>query len=303
MLPAPFGVARSGRGRRGHRAARDRRRARSPSWSCSATSTVSSSWAAPLVIAIAGGAAIVLALQARPARARGGRARSALAALLAAPATWAAETLGHATSGTFPTGGPATRRRSADRAAALEAAASAAPVRRAARRGFGAGAAGGFGARRERPPAALAAAARSGGRRRRPRDRGRPRWPPRRRARPAGGMFGGDSTDADGRGQLRQGPRRRRRSASRARAARRPRSCPATPNVAGLGGFSGRESSVSASWIASEVRSGRLRWVLADAGTGARLPGDTRTGSQSAIGIVEKAVSGRDFDQQRSGQA
>ena len=31
----------------------------------------------------------------------------ALAALLAAPATWAAETLGHATNGTFPTGGPA----------------------------------------------------------------------------------------------------------------------------------------------------------------------------------------------------
>ena len=39
-------------------------------------------------------------------------------------------------------------------------------------------------------------------------------------------------------------------------------------NVAGLGGFSGRESSVSASWIASEVRSGHLRWVLADSGAG-----------------------------------
>src|SRR5205823_3742191 len=31
----------------------------------------------------------------------------AVAALLAAPATWAAETIGHATSSTFPTGGPA----------------------------------------------------------------------------------------------------------------------------------------------------------------------------------------------------
>jgi hypothetical protein len=59
-------------------------------------------------------------------------------------------------------------------------------------------------------------------------------------------------------------------------------------NVAGLGGFSGRESSVSAAWIAAEVRSGNLRWVLADGSTSGRLPGDTRTGSQSAIAIVEK---------------
>src|SRR5262249_8492597 len=44
-------------------------------------------------------------------------------------------------------------------------------------------------------------------------------------------------------------------------------------NVAGLGGFSGRESSVSAAWLASEVRSGHLRWVIADStGAGMRLP-------------------------------
>ena len=60
-------------------------------------------------------------------------------------------------------------------------------------------------------------------------------------------------------------------------------------DVAGLGGFFGRESSVTATWLASEVRSGHLRWVLADGGTSSRLPGDTRTGSQSAIADVEKA--------------
>ena len=32
----------------------------------------------------------------------------AVAGLLAAPAAWSAQTLGHATSGTFPAGGPAT---------------------------------------------------------------------------------------------------------------------------------------------------------------------------------------------------
>jgi hypothetical protein len=59
-------------------------------------------------------------------------------------------------------------------------------------------------------------------------------------------------------------------------------------NVAGLGGFSGRESSVTAAWIASEVRAGHLRWILAEGQSQFRLSGDTRTGSQSALAIVEK---------------
>jgi hypothetical protein len=59
-------------------------------------------------------------------------------------------------------------------------------------------------------------------------------------------------------------------------------------NVAGLGGFSGRESSVTATWLAAEVRAGHLRWVLVDQGQGARLPGDTRTGSQAALSVVAK---------------
>jgi hypothetical protein len=60
-------------------------------------------------------------------------------------------------------------------------------------------------------------------------------------------------------------------------------------NVAGLGGFSGRESSVTASWIAMEVREGRLRWVIDDGTSqGAGLPGDSRTGSQAAIDVVAK---------------
>ena len=64
-------------------------------------------WARPLVIGgrrslrrVAGGRALA-------AGARWRWSAVALAALFAAPATWAAETLGHATNGTFPTGGPA----------------------------------------------------------------------------------------------------------------------------------------------------------------------------------------------------
>jgi hypothetical protein len=61
-------------------------------------------------------------------------------------------------------------------------------------------------------------------------------------------------------------------------------------NVAGLGGFSGRESSVSVAWLAMEVRDGHLRWVISASGSqGARLPGDSRQGSQVALSAVAKA--------------
>jgi hypothetical protein len=59
-------------------------------------------------------------------------------------------------------------------------------------------------------------------------------------------------------------------------------------DVAGLGGFSGRESSVTATWLAHEVAAGRLRWVIVDTTQGATLPGDTRTGSQEAMNVVAK---------------
>jgi hypothetical protein len=66
-------------------------------------------------------------------------------------------------------------------------------------------------------------------------------------------------------------------------------------NVAGLGGFSGRESSVTASWIAMEVKAGRLRWVMTDgsaqggAGGGFAGPADSRPGSAAALAVVAKA--------------
>jgi hypothetical protein len=62
-------------------------------------------------------------------------------------------------------------------------------------------------------------------------------------------------------------------------------------NVAGLGGFSGRESSVTATWLAQEVAEGRLRWLLLSGGAsgGMGLPGDTRSGSTQAFDIVAKA--------------
>jgi 4-amino-4-deoxy-L-arabinose transferase-like glycosyltransferase len=63
--------------------------------------------------------------------------------------------------------------------------------------------------------------------------------------------------------------------------------------VAGIGGFSGRESDVGIAWLAGEVSRGQIRWVLAEGGglgAGApRLAGDTREGSKKAIAAAAKA--------------
>jgi 4-amino-4-deoxy-L-arabinose transferase-like glycosyltransferase len=61
------------------------------------------------VVLVGGGLAAALALAAGglAARARAVVLAAALGLLLVAPATWAVQTLGHATNGTFPTGGPA----------------------------------------------------------------------------------------------------------------------------------------------------------------------------------------------------
>jgi hypothetical protein len=47
---------------------------------------------------------------------------------------------------------------------------------------------------------------------------------------------------------------------------------------------------VNTSWLISEVKAGRLTWLLVDANQGHQgfgLPGDTRRGSQSALSALE----------------
>jgi 4-amino-4-deoxy-L-arabinose transferase-like glycosyltransferase len=67
-------------------------------------------------------------------------------------------------------------------------------------------------------------------------------------------------------------------------------------DVAGIGGFSGRESDPSISWLAEEVRDGKIRWVLDESSGGAAAgfggPGgarETRVGSKPAMAAVAKA--------------
>jgi 4-amino-4-deoxy-L-arabinose transferase-like glycosyltransferase len=249
------------------------------------------SWAEPLVIAAGGGCAVVLAIR-LSRRVRLAVLGVALAALLAAPATWAAETIGHATSSTFPAGGPAS--------------AGTGGFGGGARGGFGPGGrglqlrgAGGFapgGATGLRPGApgsrggssapgsgiqSLFGNAGSGGFGRGRGLGGGPGGGPG-----GGGIFGGDTAglnaavtyaDAHGGGAIGV------ESQSSAAAA----ILSTNGDVAGLGGFSGRESSVNASWLAMEVRQGRLRWIVADSGQRAGGPSDGRQGSTSALAIAE----------------
>jgi hypothetical protein len=182
----------------------------------------------------------------------------ALAALLIAPATWSVQTLGHATSGTFPAGGPA----SASFAG-----------------GPGGGPPGGFGG--GAPGGGLGGGGLTGG------------------LGADGGLtggFGGDGgrgslsdaltyIEANGGGTLFVSGQNSAASAELQTGA----------HVAGLGGFTGRESQVSLDWLAERVASGEIRWVLVDGGGGLR--NDSRTGSRDVMAAIQETctpVSGVD---------
>ena len=250
------------------------------------------SWPGPsrCVIVLGVGAAIALALRLSP-RVRMVLVAVAVAALFAAPATWAAETLGHATSATFPTGGPANavssglwrpgrpRRIRRPRRVRREGRVWRGSIRYAARDAGRRRLRASFGQRGDRLRASVQR--RRAGRLHGP-DRGRRLRRRRRVRRRHRNPHGGD--------RLRQGPRWRhdRRLQPEQRRGRDP--VERRGDVAGLGGFSGRESSVSVKWLASEVAAGRLRWVIVDSTQGGGgLPGDTRTGSQTAMAAVAKS--------------
>jgi hypothetical protein len=189
-----------------------------------------------------------------------------MAALLAAPSAWAVQTVGHATSSTFPAGGPESASFGGG--------------------GPGGGAAGGFGGGRGRFGGGAGAGGFGGG------PAVRQLFQNSGSSAGAGGLgggggFGGDTaslTAAETYVAEHGGGEIGVSSQSTAATA----ILDGYTNVAGLGGFSGRESSVSASWIATQVRDGRLRWVITDDTQGVSVPGDTRTGSQAAMDVVAK---------------
>jgi hypothetical protein len=69
--------------------------------------TTSLTWLGPVLVAVGIGLAVLLAADVLGTRGRAVVAAGAVTALLFAPASWSLQTLGYATSGTFPAGGPA----------------------------------------------------------------------------------------------------------------------------------------------------------------------------------------------------
>jgi 4-amino-4-deoxy-L-arabinose transferase-like glycosyltransferase len=269
-------------------------------------------WVVPVLIVVGAGAAVVLGAFTDRAI-RTAALSCGVAALLIAPGVWAVDTLGYATNGTFPSGGP----RSALIAGGRPGGGFGARVRGVGIPGgvplFGAGS----GARApgragEGPPLPPGGAA----------------GPPAGAGGAGGGLpgAGGSSTGAPsgvgpgasfrlgarvgGGGGPVGAPLGNGRTITAAIAyakvhgggtvAVSSQSSAASAivsdgaDVAGIGGFSGRESDVSVGWLAGEVSRGQIRWVLSE-GSGSsgpmRLPGDTRQGSRRAMTAVARACT------------
>ena len=222
-------------------------------------------------VLLVGGAVTAVALIAVRGRLRAAVLAAALGLLLLAPASWAVQTLGHSTTGTFPAGGPA------------QVGFGGGPGRGGPGGGFGAppgagtqpGAAGGqLGAGTAGgPPGAGTARGRFGG------------------GAPGGGTGGGGAFGGDNAG-LSQAVAYAKQHGGGAIAVSSQSGAAASiiqsgANVAGIGGFSGRESQVTTTWLADAVRSGRVRWVLTS-GNGGFGGNDGRVGSSQVMAAVAR---------------
>jgi 4-amino-4-deoxy-L-arabinose transferase-like glycosyltransferase len=241
-------------------------------------------WLEPIVIVVAVAAAVGIVLLSQ-ARLRLIALAAVLATLTIAPASWAVETLGHATSSTFPAGGPASAGAGGFGAGPLTGA-------------FGRGGAGGrFGAAGV-ISGLFGSNARAGGPPRGGGFGGRPGGAPGGGGFRGGfgggfGGFGGGSqsltaavkyADAHGGGTI----------AISSQSTADDEIIEHGAKVAGIGGFSGNESEVSAGWLAQEVSSGKIRWVLDDESGGGFGGGGFsggRVGSRDAMKWVAAACS------------
>ncbi len=220
-------------------------------------------WLAPLLGAGGVAAALVLATPIAT-RWRAWVVGGTLALLAIAPATWAVQTLGHATSGTFPMGGPAA-------AGGFGGPGGGGPAG-GARGGFGGGAPPQMPSQSRSSAGAVGQLFGNGG---------------APSAVGAGGAPGGDSgalseaisyVQAHGGGTL--------GVSSQSTAASAVLSEDGSVSVAGLGGFSGNESEVSVQWLAQAVQDGRVRYVLVD-GSGGGFQ-DGRVGASALMSAVQQ---------------
>jgi 4-amino-4-deoxy-L-arabinose transferase-like glycosyltransferase len=262
------------------------------------------------VVALLFADGIVGRLGARPLRAAHLRTAALVVAfglLLTGPAIWSVETLGHPTSSTFPAGGPESAGGMGmgggpggmtggsggfgTGVPSVSGATGAAP-------GESGGAVGQLFGEGSGSESAAGAGAATG--------MGVPPSFPAGMSSGPGGMFGGENlsrileyTEAHGGGTIVVD------SQSGASAA----IIEEGAEVAGIGGFSGKESSVSTAWLKERIEAGAITWIYTSglggmaggapggisgqsaAGAGVGGGGDTRTGSESAIDAVVKQCS------------
>jgi 4-amino-4-deoxy-L-arabinose transferase-like glycosyltransferase len=272
-------------------------------------------WIAPVLVVGGLVAGVALAVGRGGGRVRAVAIAAVAALLLAAPGAWAVQTLGHATSSTFPAGGPAD-----------SGMGGGGP-------GGGRGGAGGMrGGAGGTPPGMPGAAggATTGG----TTSGSGTGLPPGTTSSPTaggtagsgstgsgtgattgggtgtggttagttggpggtggggmfgGGMFGGDTQSlsaavkyaaANGNGTV--------AVSSQSGAASSILSSGGTAKVVGIGGFSGSESAVTADWLAQEVESGHIRYVLAPSSSQGGGVRDGRVGATAVLAIVQK---------------
>jgi 4-amino-4-deoxy-L-arabinose transferase-like glycosyltransferase len=231
----------------------------------------------PLVIVAGLGGAVVLAAQV-PAKVRGIALAVALGALLIAPASWATQTLGHATSSTFPAGGPASQdmgggpggMRGGPGGGGFGGANGGALPQLPGGTGTGSSSSG-----QAAPPAGFSLGGGAGNTTNNAQGAGGP----------GGGMFGGNANltealayaKANGGGTIGVSSQQGASDAI----------IQSGSDVAALGGFSGRESEVSATWLAQAIADGHIRYVLTD-GTSNGMGNDSRVGSSALMAAVQK---------------
>jgi 4-amino-4-deoxy-L-arabinose transferase-like glycosyltransferase len=233
-------------------------------------SQVTLPWLAPLLGA--GGAVAAIAL-ATPIGARG-RAwivGGVLGLAAIAPATWSVQTLGHAASGTFPMGGPATAGMGGG--------------------GFPGGPGGGGPGGRGVPGPAPGGFGGPPGGTFPPGGGAFPRGGPAMGGPRAGGFggFGGASSSlSEAIAYVRRHGGDTLGVSSQSSAASAVLRADGDVSVAGLGGFSGNESEVSVPWLAQAVEDGRIRYVLVDGASGGGFR-DGRVGASELMEAVQQA--------------
>jgi 4-amino-4-deoxy-L-arabinose transferase-like glycosyltransferase len=213
-----------------------------------------------------------------------------LGILMVGPAIWSVETLGHPTSGTFPAGGPES------------ASLMGGPGGSGGGGGFG-GPGGGFGGPPSFGGSESGGAPSFGGSEsgngavshlfeESSGSSGSTTGGPLSMGGGPGGMFGGEDlssvleyTEAHGGGTI----------AVDSQSGASSSIIEAGAEVAGIGGFSGKESSVSAPWLEQRIDSGAITWIytsgLDSTSGGPGGGGDIRTGSESAIDTVVESCT------------